>query len=127
MLSISTRYTHDKKEVDNGRSVLPIGGGEGEFLPYDMLFGALSSCLFYTFNDVVNKQRLFVEEVEMVVTGEKREEVPTTLSWVNIEIRVKSDADPEKIQKAADLACKYCSIHETIKQVADVKHEVKMI
>ena len=126
MLSIKTVYNKDGKVVDNERAKLPIGSRVGQFLPYDMLFGALSSCLYYTFSDVIEKKRLVVDEVEITVTGEKREETPTTLTWVKILVEIKSEADPVQLKKSVDLACKYCSIHETIKQVAEITHEVSI-
>lgn len=126
MLSIKTLYNKDGKVVDNDRAKLPIGSAVGQFLPYDMLFGALASCLYYTFSDVIEKKRLIVDEVEIRVTGEKREEVPTTLAWVKIQVDIKSDADVNQLEKSVDLACKYCSIHETIKQVAEITHEVRV-
>ena len=51
-----------------------IGRTPGGAAPYDMLYGALASCLYATFLGILEKKRIEIEGTEIVVEGEKRTE-----------------------------------------------------
>lgn len=125
MEKIKTTYTPEKYTLENERAVVGIGSKAGEFYPYDLLLGALSSCLYYTLYEILEKRKVAIPTVEIIVTGEKRTETPTTLEWVNLEFIVTGDVDEKQFLRSVDLAGKYCSIHETISKVATMSHEVK--
>lgn len=125
MIKIDTVY--DPKQghwLDNGRGKVALGGIDGTFLPYELLFGALSACFYSTLSTILRKRRIQPERVEIQVSGEKREEVPATLVWVKLTIDVYGEVDQEQVKKAADLAARYCSIHETLSRVAEMQHEI---
>ena len=103
-----------------------VGNQKGELAPYDMLLGALATCLYSTFLDVLKKKRINFDGANVIVTGEKRETIPMTLNWVNIVIEVINASNEKGVLKAAELAKKYCSVYETISKVADMKLEVKL-
>lgn len=125
MLTIKTNYSPDKYTLENERAIVGIGSKPGEFYPYDLLLGALSSCFYYTLIEILEKRKVEIPIVEVIVTGEKRTEVPTTLEWVNMEITVTGKVDEKQFLRSVDLAGKYCSIHETISKVAKMSHEVR--
>ena len=96
--------------------------------PYDLLLMALGSCLYSTFEDIIVKKKLSYKKLEMDITGEKRTEVPTTLKTCRVVFIAETDEGNKKaFQKAMDLACKYCSIYNTLSLVADIKSEMKFI
>lgn len=104
-----------------------IGVHEGQLRPYDMFLGALAACLYSTFLDVVEKKRITFKESNIIVTGEKRKEMPMTLEWVKVVIEVKDVSNEKGALKAAELAKKYCSVYETISKVAKMELEIKFI
>lgn len=104
-----------------------IGGEEGMLAPYDMLFGALASCLYSTFLDVAKKKRIGFERVEMEVTGEKRETIPTTLKWVNVSCVVFHAEKQKGLEQAFQLATEYCSIYQTLAHVAEMRYDIKFV
>jgi len=106
---------------------VPVGIQEGQLRPYDMFLGALASCLYSTFLDVVEKKKITFDESNVIVTGEKREEIPMTLKWVKVIIEVKGASQEKGVLRAAELAEKYCSVYETISKVADMDLEVRFI
>ncbi len=108
--------------VDNGS--VPIGIDQGEILPYDLLFGALASCLYATFLDVMAKKRIDFESASISIEGEKKADIPTTLKWVKTTMTVVGCNDHVNVCKSFELATKYCSIYETISQVAQMTWEV---
>lgn len=127
MLKVVTNYTPERSTLETDRAVIELGSKAGAFYPYDLLLGALSSCFYATLHDILGKRKETVPAIEIIVTGEKRKEVPTTLEWVNLEISVTGEVDQKQFQRSVDLAAKYCSIHETISKVAKMSHEVKFI
>lgn len=103
-----------------------IGEGENTLNPYDMLLGALGSCLYATFLDIVKKMRLEFESCNIDIQWEKRTETPTTLKEAYIKAVVKG-AKPEKAERythAFELATQYCSIFVTLSHVAELKWEL---
>ena len=125
MLKIKTNYEPEQAILDTDRATLRIGSKAGEFAAYDLLLGALSACFYANLNDILEKRKEEISSIEIVVTGEKRTEVPTTLEWVNLEITVTGDVNEKQFLRSVDLAAKYCSVHETISKVAKMTHEVK--
>ncbi len=101
-----------------------IGSDEGTLAPYDMLLGALGSCLYATFLDIARKKRIGYERAEIKVTGEKRTEVPTTLKWVHVEFRIFKAEKELGLEQGAKLATEYCSIYQTISHVAEMSYEI---
>lgn len=124
MLEIKTNYTPEKSTLETDRAVVELGSEAGQLYPYDLLLGALSACFYATLHEILEKQKAEIPNVEIVVTGEKRKEVPTTLEWVNLRITVMGEVNEKQFQRSVDLAARYCSIHETISKVAKMSHEV---
>ncbi len=104
-----------------------IGKEAMEARPYDLLYGALASCLYATFLDIVEKKRTKIDSCTILVDGEKRTEVPTTLEKVHITATVKGAEKQEAILRSFELATKYCSIYQTISHVAEMSWEVQFI
>lgn len=109
----------------NGRT--DIGNTKNSIMPYDMLFGALASCLYATFLSVARKKRINFDEANIVVTGEKRKVNPATLKWVNVKMTVKNADNEKGVLQSMELAAKYCSIYETISKVAEMTWDVDFI
>ena len=111
-------------EMTTKKTTSNVGRGEKALAPYDMMLGALATCLYSTFLDVIEKKRITFDEADVIVTGEKRKTVPMTLEWVKVVIEVSNASEEKGIRKAAELAAKYCSVYETISKVADMNIEV---
>ena len=100
-------------------------GSDNSLKPYDLMLGALGSCYYHTFVDIADKMRLEYESARIGIHGVKREEVPTTLKTVDMEFVIHGAKDQKGFERAAELAAKYCSVHETISKVADIKIDLK--
>jgi len=98
---------------------LNIGLSANEARPYDLLQGALVSCLHSTFLDILEKKRLSIEFAHYEVEGEKRDEIPTTLKSVKITVTLPKGQE-EQLTKSMELAKKYCSVFSTISNVAEM-------
>ncbi|HHU55404.1 MAG TPA: OsmC family peroxiredoxin [Acholeplasmataceae bacterium] len=114
----------------SGKMIAPNGEvniGKEELRPYNLLLGALGSCFYATFLDIVKKKRLSFSEASITISGNKREKVPTTLETVEMDFVIKGveKENQDKFIKSAELGAKYCSIHETISKVANIKLNVR--
>lgn len=115
-------------ELSGKQGNVHIGGHPDGLMPYELLAGALGSCLYSTFLDVVKKMRLDFETCTLDIEWEKREEVPTTMKTGHIKA-VVTGADQEKTSKyehAFKLATEYCSIYHTLSQVAELSWEIAL-
>lgn len=122
-MAIVSKYGKERF-IDNGRARVNIGSGEGEYRPYDLLFGALSACYFYTLESLAKKLRVNYDEVTISVDGTKKDDKIATLKDVYFTIEAEGVSDKEKFEKVCELAGKYCSIHVTVAQVSNMHHEI---
>lgn len=113
--------------TDNGE--FPVGVGQDRLMPYPMLLGALGSCYYSVFLEIIEKMKLPLDSVTMDITGVNRDESPTTLQTVEIDFTIHGGNEDEKsranYEKACQLAGKYCSIHVTISKVAEITTNVR--
>lgn len=110
--------------LNSPTSEINIGSGEGNLLPYHMLYGALGSCFYATFISLARKMKLEFGDCLVEITGNKRAEAPATLEDVYIKFTISNPSDEKKLIRAAELGAKYCSIYETISKVANMHLEV---
>lgn len=92
--------------------------------PYEYLLGALSGCLFKTFDSLAKKMQVSWEHVSMEIEGIKRDEKVAMLKDVIIEVTATGVEDQAKFTKAFETATRYCSIYETLSKVARMEWTV---
>ncbi|MFV0255493.1 MAG: OsmC family protein [Erysipelotrichaceae bacterium] len=90
-------------------------------LPYDLLQAALAGCLHSTFLDVLEKEELSINFVEYNISGVKRDSVPKMLEEVTIKATIDTSKSETKVKAALELACRYCSIFQTLAKVAKME------
>lgn len=112
--------------TDRGYS-LNILSGENSARPYELLSMALASCLYSTFEDIYKKKRLSCESVSVDVAGKKRAETPKFLEVCDVKFTVRAADKIPGFEKSFELACKYCSIFQTLSKVAEMKTEISFI
>lgn len=111
-------------EIVAKNATAAIGTKEGQLGAYDMYLGALGSCFYSTFLDVLEKKRISYDKVSIHLTGEKRSEVPAYLQWVNLDITVFNPSNENGLDKIAELASKYCSVYQTTAKVAKMSWQI---
>ncbi len=111
-------------EIVAKNATVSIGGNDGQLRPYDMYLGALGSCFYSTFLDIIKKKRISFDKVSIHLTGEKRSEIPAYLQWVNLDITVFNPSSEKGLDKAAELAGNYCSVYQTTAKVADMSWNI---
>ncbi len=112
---------------NNGYRV-EIDEGDNCAEPYDLLLMSLGSCLYSTFEDIILKKKMGYEKLNLDISGEKRTETPTTLKYCKIVFKMKSsNKNQEAFKKSLELACKYCSIYNTLALVAEMHSEILFV
>ena len=94
------------------------GGTNFGFRPMQLLLAALGSCSGIDLVSILKKQRQEIRDLKIEINGERENNVTPSL-WKEIHVNfiVWSDAEPDKIKKAADLSMeKYCSVAETLRR-----------
>jgi len=99
------------------------GGGEGSgFSPLQLLLAALGGCTGIDIVDIMRKQRQQMDDLEIVVSGERVEEPPRVYKDIDVKYIVKGKDIKEKaVQRAIRLSeDKYCSVGAMLKAKAKV-------
>ncbi len=127
-LTLQREKGRGKMELEHG-PVLPLAGTVDDYgvAPYQMLLGALGYCLFWTLRDILVKQKVEFGEIEVTVDGEKRKEQIAHLDSAKVDFLIESAEENEsKIEKAVELAKKYCSVFYTLEKVAKIEVTYKL-
>jgi len=98
-------------------------GGEGSgFSPLQLLLAALGGCTGIDVVDIMRKQRQRVDDLEIVVSGERVKEPPRVYSNIHVEYRVGGKGVGEKaVKRAVQLSEeKYCSVGAMLRARAKI-------
>ena len=93
--------------------------------PYEYLLGALSGCFYLTMLSIKHSVRW--ESVEITVTGEKRETVPTTLEKTILAIKAAGVTDKTEFEELAAKAAAESSIYNTISAVSQMETRIEYV
>lgn len=92
-----------------------IGGQELGVRPMELVLMALGSCSVFDLVSILDKQRQQVENVDVEVTGNRRDAIPNIFTDIHLKFLLSGTIQLEKAEKAAELAVKkYCSVHDML-------------
>jgi putative redox protein len=96
--------------------------------PMELVLMALGSCSVFDLNTILQKQRQEIEDIQVEVEGDRREEIPNIFTKIHIKFLLKGKIDELKAQKAAELAVKkYCSVHDMLAAGGvDITYSIKI-
>lgn len=127
-LSLENERGRGQLEMEHG-PVIPLAGtiDDHGIAPYQMLLGALGYCLSLTFRDILRKQKVDFDQMEVFIDGAKKKEQIAHLTWAKVDFLIETEEkNQEKVEKAMELAKKYCSIYYTLQQVAQIEVTFKI-
>ncbi len=101
-----------------------IGGENLGFRPMQMLLAALGGCSTIDIVNVLKKQRQPLEDISIVVDGEREPNVePSLFQHIHVHYTLKGNLDEDKVRKAVDLSMqKYCSVAKTLEKTAKITY-----
>lgn len=108
----SSELSTVKVNIDGSEAI----GGEGKGVrPMELVLMALGSCSVFDLTTILQKQRQYIEDIQVEVEGQRRDEIPNVFTKIHINFMLKGKIDEVKAQKAAELAVKkYCSVHDML-------------
>lgn len=107
-----SEFSDVKVHIDGSTEI----GGEGKGVrPMELILMGLGSCSVFDLLSILKKQRQYIEDIQVVVEGKRRDKIPTIFTDIHIIFTLKGEIDVIKAQKAAELAVrKYCSVHDML-------------
>src|SRR5690606_54770 len=108
----SSELSTVKVNIDGSDSI----GGEGKGVrPMELVLMALGSCSVFDLTTILQKQRQQIDDIQVEVKGDRREEIPNIFTNIHLSFILKGNIDEVKAQEAAELAVKkYCSVHDML-------------
>ncbi|ASI98875.1 OsmC family protein [Thermococcus celer] len=90
--------------------------GDGGISPMRLLLMSVAGCTAYDVVMILQKMREPIENLEVEISGERREEHPRIYRKVHIHYRIYGDVNEEKARRAIELSQdKYCSASAHVK------------
>lgn len=120
-----SELTPVKVHIDGSEAI----GGEGKGVrPMELVLMALGSCSVFDLTVILQKQRQEIEDIQVEVEGQRRDEVPNIFTKIHISFALTGNVDVLKAQKAAELAVKkYCSVHDMLAAGGvDITYSIKV-
>jgi putative redox protein len=108
-------------EIDGSERV----GGEGAgFRPMQLILAGIASCSSMDLVPILEKQRQKLDDVRIVVSGERPDTVPSPFESIHLRFELFGEIDTEKAKRAVELAVeKYCSVAEMLKHSVKISYE----
>lgn len=115
----------------NGHSVITdaaedSGGNNLGPRPKALLLSALVGCMGYDVMIILDKMKVQLEDLNVDMEAESRDEDPKTYSYINLIWRFKGkDLPLDKLQHAIDLSHdKYCGVSAMLEKAVPIKIKV---
>lgn len=107
----------------------PEHGGElSGFFPKQLLLMGLAGCTGMDVISILRKKRQDVRGLEIVVTGDERDESPKYYDHIVVEYVVTGDVERKALDRAIGLSRdKYCAVHAMIKDMAHVEFSSRIL
>lgn len=131
MLVTSKWIKNHQSAVNNGRSDAVImdlppekGGDDFAATALEYAVMALAGCITTIFSVVAKNSHVEISDLEAIVEAKKPDEA-LTITEVNMNINVKSNAPEDKIKRILGITLKQCPV-ETLFRQANVRMDVRL-
>lgn len=104
-----------------------IGGHNNGFRPMELLIAGLGGCSVIDVVLILEKQKQKIEDVEIVLLAERRDEIPKIFTEIEVQFLFKGELDESKVKRAIDLTMdKYCSVTKILEASCKITHSFKI-
>lgn len=113
----------------NGRAALMSSGGDGPGVsPMQMLLLGVGGCTMVDVISILQKQRKYVEGVEIVLEGERGADFPKPWEAIHMHYIITGvGLDPVRVERAIKLSKeKYCGASATLAGVAEITFDFEI-
>ncbi|MBP7962257.1 MAG: OsmC family protein [Caldilineaceae bacterium] len=113
----------------NGRAALMSSGGDGPGVsPMQMLLLGVGGCTMVDVISILQKQRKYIEGVEIVLEGERGADFPKPWETIHMHYIITGvGLDPAQVERAIKLSKeKYCGASATLAGVAKITYDFEI-
>ena len=105
-----------------------FGGSDAAPRPKELVLMALGGCTASDVTSILKKKRSPVEQIEIHLTGNVREEHPQIFTDIHIEyVFYGKDINPVDVERAIELSStKYCAVSAMIKATVKLTHSYRI-
>lgn len=105
-----------------------FNGSEAASRPMELLLVSLGSCTASDVASILQKKRVPLDTMEVIVTGDREETHPKVYSKINIEyIFYGKNMETKDLERAIDLSQnKYCPISAMLKESCEITHSYQI-
>lgn len=129
-IEINRLNDHLLMEAMNEDGQTVVMDGESEAMrPMQMLLSSLGGCSTIDVILILKKQREPIEDIKVVITGERYEErVPKTFKRIQLHYIIKGKVSLDKAKRAIDLSMeKYCSVSMMLKDAVEIEYSFEVV
>jgi len=95
--------------------------------PMELILMAISGCSSIDIVNILKKQNLKIEDLQVETSGVRSETVPKVFTEINLLVKIKGEIPPKKAFRAAQLSFeKYCSVSKMLDKTVDIKYQVEL-
>ena len=105
-----------------------FGGSNAGSSPKELLLMALGGCTAMDVIPILHKKRAPVENVEIRVVGNVREEHPQVFTDIHVEYIIRGNGiNPDDVERAIELSTtKYCSVSAMLRGSVNITHSFRI-
>lgn len=101
-----------------------IGGGDDGVRPMEMVLMGLGGCSSFDVLNILKKQRVDIQDLQIIVDGTRADEVPSVFTEIVVTFKAKGQFPIKKLEKAAELSMeKYCSVSKMLGATVKISHQ----
>ena len=96
--------------------------------PMESVLMAIAGCSTIDIVMILEKMRQPLENIEVDVESERREEIPRTFTKVNLHYKLYGDLKVKKVEQAINSSLdKYCSVSKMIEKSAEITSTYEIV
>ena len=105
-----------------------FNGSEAGSRPMELLLISLGSCTASDVASILQKKRVSMDTMEVIVTGERQETHPKVYTKINVEyVFYGKNLQTKDLERAIDLSQnKYCPVSAMIKESCQISHSYQI-
>ena len=112
---------------DRGQS-FQFSGNKESVSPMESVLMAAAACSSIDVEIFLKKMRQDYDKIEVEVTGERVDAVPSIFSDIHLHFKISGDVKPEKAKKAVEMSMdKYCSVSIMLSAGVKITHTHEVI
>ncbi len=105
-----------------------VGGGDTAPAPMELVLHAFAGCVGFDLAMILSKMKQAFTDLEITVSGERRDEHPRVYTQVSIHVAVRGDVSEKKLERAVNLSLdEYCGVAGMLRETAEISRSWEVV